>query len=219
MRGNYTGREGQDGQEGEPAELRVSPSCLSCPSRPYEGTIRRYETRLLLGKDLTAEKASEALDRTVAAVQELPEWTAAALEAAIRPLGEPLGLKNGPYFGILRVATTGRTAAPPLFETMAVLGHERTPKRLRHAGVRDVADGPLVVGEDEVLRAGVVAGVRAAIRLRITFQREPRVVHARGVVQTQEGAQIVCQRLLARPPGGDRRSALGIEGDDRTVRR
>jgi len=32
-------------------------------------------------------------------------------------------------FGLLRVAVTGRTAAPPLFQTMAVLGKEKCLKR------------------------------------------------------------------------------------------
>ncbi|MCX6021406.1 MAG: glutamate--tRNA ligase [Chloroflexi bacterium] len=92
-----------------------------------------YDPKLLLGKDLSPAKAGEALEQTLAAVERLPEWTTAALEAAIRPLAEPLGLKNGPYFGILRVATTGKTAAPPLFETMETLGRERTVERLRSA--------------------------------------------------------------------------------------
>jgi len=41
-----------------------------------------------------------------------------------------LGLKTGQLFGTLRVAVTGRTAAPPLFQTMAVLGKERCLKRI-----------------------------------------------------------------------------------------
>ena len=44
-----------------------------------------------------------------------------------------LGLKTGQLFSALRVATTGRTAAPPLFQTMAVLGKERCLKRMKAA--------------------------------------------------------------------------------------
>jgi glutamyl-tRNA synthetase len=44
-----------------------------------------------------------------------------------------LGLKAGQLFGAIRVAVTGRTAAPPLFETMNVLGRERCLARLRAA--------------------------------------------------------------------------------------
>jgi len=48
----------------------------------------------------------------------------------LRPLAQELSLKTGEFFGLLRVATTGRTAAPPLFQTMAVLGKERCLKRI-----------------------------------------------------------------------------------------
>jgi len=48
-------------------------------------------------------------------------------------MAEELGLKTSPFFGILRVATTGRTAAAPLFETMEVLGRERCLERIEAA--------------------------------------------------------------------------------------
>ena len=51
----------------------------------------------------------------------------------MRPLSEELKLKTGVFFGLLRVATTGRTATPPLFQTMEVLGKERCFKRLKSA--------------------------------------------------------------------------------------
>jgi len=68
-------------------------------------------------------------------VQELErdEEVAKALEGIIRPLAEELGLKTGELFGAIRVAVTGRTAAPPLFRTMAVLGRERCLQRLGNA--------------------------------------------------------------------------------------
>jgi glutamyl-tRNA synthetase len=61
------------------------------------------------------------------------EWTHEALEAAIRPLAEEMGVKAGELFGVVRVAITGKTATPPLFETMEVLGREVTMERLREA--------------------------------------------------------------------------------------
>ena len=48
-------------------------------------------------------------------------------------LAEELGLKTGELFGAIRVAVTGRTAAPPLFETMAVLERERCVERIQTA--------------------------------------------------------------------------------------
>jgi glutamyl-tRNA synthetase len=64
---------------------------------------------------------------------EAGEWTEEALEAAVRPLAAQLELKTGVLFGLIRTAITGRTAAPGLFETLAVLGQETSLRRLRHA--------------------------------------------------------------------------------------
>ena len=49
---------------------------------------------------------------------------------------EELGVKTGELFGVLRVAVTGKTATPPLFETMEILARERTLDRLRSARER-----------------------------------------------------------------------------------
>jgi glutamyl-tRNA synthetase len=56
-----------------------------------------------------------------------------ALEAALRPEAEALGLKPGSMFQPIRVATCGRKAAPPLFETLEVLGRDVCLKRLDQA--------------------------------------------------------------------------------------
>ncbi|GAI41888.1 unnamed protein product, partial [marine sediment metagenome] len=58
------------------------------------------------------------------------------LESVLRPLAVELGLKTGQLFGTLRVAVTGRTAAPPLFQTMAVLGKECCLRRIEAALAR-----------------------------------------------------------------------------------
>ena len=57
----------------------------------------------------------------------------AALEIALRGLADELGLKAGQLFGVLRVATTGKKVAPPLFGTLAVLGRERSLARTKRA--------------------------------------------------------------------------------------
>jgi glutamyl-tRNA synthetase len=97
-----------------------------------------YDVVTLLGKKFAAEpgRAAAALDRVTAAAEMAPEWTHEALEEAIRPLAEELGVKAGDLFGVVRVAVTGKTAAPPLFETMEVLGREVSLERLREARAR-----------------------------------------------------------------------------------
>jgi glutamyl-tRNA synthetase len=55
------------------------------------------------------------------------------LEIALRALAEARGWKAGDLFMAIRVAVTGRTATPPLFETLVALGSGRTIERLTHA--------------------------------------------------------------------------------------
>ncbi len=61
------------------------------------------------------------------------EWRADTVEAGLRRWGEKSGWAAGELFMTVRVATTGRAATPPLFETLAVLGKETCRLRLRRA--------------------------------------------------------------------------------------
>ena len=92
-----------------------------------------YNASLLLGKNMSQESATKALAITKQRLEQLEGFDAEALEAVLRPLAGELGLKTGQLFGTLRVATTGRTASPPLFQTMAVLGKERCLRRIEAA--------------------------------------------------------------------------------------
>jgi len=92
-----------------------------------------YEASLLVGKKMTAGGTLRALKAAREKLASLESFDHDFLEGALRPLAEGLGLKAGQLFGVLRVATTGRTAAPPLFETMMVLGKETCLKRLEAA--------------------------------------------------------------------------------------
>lgn len=85
------------------------------------------------GKELGAE-AGPVLDAATTALTELTEWTTTAIEAALKgALLEGLGLKPRKAFGPIRVAATGALVSPPLFESLELLGRERTLQRLRAA--------------------------------------------------------------------------------------
>jgi glutamyl-tRNA synthetase len=60
-------------------------------------------------------------------------FTHATLEPALREAAADLKLKPGQMFLPIRVAVCGRKTAPPLFETLEVLGRETTLKRIRQA--------------------------------------------------------------------------------------
>jgi len=66
------------------------------------------------------------------------------LEPPLRALVEARGWKAGDLFMAIRVAVTGRTATPPLFDTLVALGRERTLERLR-AAIELLERSPVIV--------------------------------------------------------------------------
>jgi len=91
-----------------------------------------YDAALLQGK-LEKSQALIVLQKSIAVLESASEWKTEPMEHSVRPLTEEVGLKAGPFFGVLRVAITGRTASPPLFQTMEVLGRQRCMDRLQKA--------------------------------------------------------------------------------------
>jgi glutamyl-tRNA synthetase len=68
------------------------------------------------------------------ALSGLSEWSTAAIQDALQAtLVEGMGLKPRNAFGPVRVAVTGRRVSPPLFESMELLGRERSLGRLQGA--------------------------------------------------------------------------------------
>jgi glutamyl-tRNA synthetase len=89
-----------------------------------------YDGGLLIDKKMTPGATINALEVSRQRLSLLNSFDEVSLETMLRPLAEELGLKAGQLFGALRTAVTGRTATPPLFQTMAVLGKERCLKRI-----------------------------------------------------------------------------------------
>lgn len=89
----------------------------------------------LLGERFKEERAQGALLLSEALVlaEQAREWAPAALEQAYRALAERLGVRFRDLAGLMRLAITGRSVSPPLFESMEVLGRERCVRRLRDA--------------------------------------------------------------------------------------
>ncbi|BBZ27803.1 glutamate--tRNA ligase [Mycolicibacterium madagascariense] len=91
-------------------------------------------------KELRAD-AVPVLDAALAALEGVAQWTTANVEAALKTaLLEQLELKPRKAFGPIRVAVTGATVSPPLFESMELLGRDRSLARLR-AGREHAAAG------------------------------------------------------------------------------
>jgi len=84
-------------------------------------------------EQLVAEVLSQ-LSAAHDALEQLDSWDHAAIEATLRSaLVDGLGLKPKLAFGPVRIAVTGRRTSPPLFESLEILGRERSLSRLAGA--------------------------------------------------------------------------------------
>jgi glutamyl-tRNA synthetase len=80
--------------------------------------------------------AAEILEAAKSAFGALEEWAADPLKAALERVGEERQLKLGKTQAPVRVAVTGRTVGLPLFESLEILGREKTLARLAAARAR-----------------------------------------------------------------------------------
>lgn len=102
-----------------------------------EGPLQ-YANEDLMGKGFRDNPAGAlaAMEEARATLKGVEAWTRDSIEFVLRELAERLQLKAGVLFTPIRVAVTGKSVAPPLFETLEVLGRERTLERLNDAAER-----------------------------------------------------------------------------------
>ena len=89
-----------------------------------------FDANQLVGKNITAARSHDALQQARDRLAALPDFEVETIEGALRALAEELGLKVGQLLGIVRVAVSGKKVAPPLFETLSILGRERVLTRI-----------------------------------------------------------------------------------------
>jgi glutamyl-tRNA synthetase len=88
------------------------------------------ESRAKIGEADSQKVVSAAFD----ALQSVKNWSHGEIEEVLRAaLIEGLGLKPRNAFGPVRIAVTGSHISPPLFESMELLGRERSLSRLQSA--------------------------------------------------------------------------------------
>ncbi|MCA1190948.1 glutamate--tRNA ligase [Saccharopolyspora sp. 6V] len=80
------------------------------------------------------DDARPVLEAAIGALDALDGWTTEAIEAALKEsVVDGLGIKPRKAFAPVRVAVTGRTVSPPLYESMELLGRDISLQRLRRA--------------------------------------------------------------------------------------
>lgn len=92
-----------------------------------------YDPALLVAKKSTREQSLAGLQGALAIFEQGTVTDESAIETELRALADQLGLKAGQLFMPIRVAVTGRTESPGLFETLRVIGDDRVRARLRTA--------------------------------------------------------------------------------------
>jgi glutamyl-tRNA synthetase len=110
-------------------ELSQAPDFLGF----FFNELDAIEPSALIQKKMDVDSTRTALEEAHKALSSVEQWSEPHLEESLRALAEQLELKPGQLFGTLRVATTGRTVAPPLFETLVALGRDRTLARIAAA--------------------------------------------------------------------------------------
>ena len=100
----------------------------------FDDTLE-YDPASLVQRGMDSAGTLAAVQRAAAdlAAVSVADFNHERLEALLRGTGQNLELSGRQFFGALRTAITGRTATPPLFEMMEVMGPERVTQRLAAA--------------------------------------------------------------------------------------
>lgn len=102
-------------------------------ARPYVGPIDAYDTKAAGKLWLRDRDGAVALLEAVAEQLTAAEWTAEALEASLRSLAAAMSVGAGKVFQPLRLALTGQSASPGIFDVLLVLGRGRSLARIGRA--------------------------------------------------------------------------------------
>jgi glutamyl-tRNA synthetase len=115
----------------------LQPRTKTLAAIPAEGAyfFDRSETIELDAASIRKHLAVDGIPSGMAALADrwevLPDWSTAALEASLRALAEERGVAAGKLIHPVRLALTGRTASPGLFEVAVLLGRELALVRVR----------------------------------------------------------------------------------------
>ena len=106
--------------------------CLPFAAWFFKETVTP-EPAELVAKGLSASQTAGMVRQSYEILAVLPELRHDLAEPPMRNLVEQLGLGPNQVFGSLRVAITGQTVSPPLFESMEIVGKEKVLERLNQA--------------------------------------------------------------------------------------
>ena len=100
---------------------------------PYLKDSSEYEPEAVSKNWKDPQSAADILDAVASTLEGSERWEAELLEERLRALAESLGLAAGRIFQPLRVALTGMSVSPGIFEVLLMQGREMALRRIRHA--------------------------------------------------------------------------------------
>lgn len=92
-----------------------------------------YEKSLLIPKKSDRVTTVEVLARARAILGEVEPFVATTIQPALEGLAAELGWSKGDLNGVVRMAITGRKVGPPLYESLEVLGKDKSLRRIERA--------------------------------------------------------------------------------------
>jgi glutamyl-tRNA synthetase len=113
-------------------KLADAPALIGFVWEPDEVVASWYASELLHPKKGGPAEARMALTRASDVLRDLDDadFSADVLEQRCRAAAEEAGMKAGDFFSPMRVAVTGRTVSPPLFDSLELLGRDRALARI-----------------------------------------------------------------------------------------
>ena len=96
--------------------------------------VSKFEVEADSVSKITDDASKSVLKRALKELEPISQWNHDSIEGALRSsLIEDMGLKPRIAFGAVRIATTGSTISPPLFESMELLGKDASLARISQA--------------------------------------------------------------------------------------
>ena len=102
-------------------------------ARPFLSDRVDYDPQAVAKQWKDPSSTGRILEAVAGALRELPAWEPEAMESGLRTLAEGLGIPAGNLFQPLRVALTGLSVSPGIFEVLVLLGRERSIRRIEQA--------------------------------------------------------------------------------------
>jgi glutamyl-tRNA synthetase len=102
----------------------------------------QYDRALLVGKSRQPEEIERALSKSTVALRYAQPFTSQTIEHGLRGIADEMGWKVKDFTEPIRVAVTGSTKGPPLWESLELLGKEKTLARIERAEALINGGGP-----------------------------------------------------------------------------